>query len=179
MTLFPGRDRGRERHDSLLESSCWNLPALCATLTALHKRMTESWEKLQVEKIKASLLHSFQALATGDTAALHLQLCIQPLQLVSHGKQQTPSEAACSNVRTKTGQLLLLLYFDYIKRAPVTAFFFFVSAGPYRYTRSHKTTLPVLHETLDIHFSAHYQVFYSTCQHRHPQREYPLAPAQA
>lgn len=59
MTLFPRGDRGRERHDSLLESSCWNLPALCGTLTALHKRMTKSWGKLQVEQIKASLSHSF------------------------------------------------------------------------------------------------------------------------
>lgn len=33
--------------------------------------MTKSWEKLQVEQIKASLLHSFQTLVTGDTAALH------------------------------------------------------------------------------------------------------------
>lgn len=119
MTLFAGR--GHERHDSLLESSCWNLPAVCGT--TLHKRMTKSWEKLHVEQIKASLLHSFQALATGDAAALHLQ---PALQLVSHGQQQTPGEAACPKIRTKKkkkkGQSLLLLHFHYITCMP--CFFF-------------------------------------------------------
>jgi len=85
--------------------------------------MTKLWEKLPVEQIKASLLHSFQALATGDAAAPHLQLRSQPLQLASHGEQQPPREAAASNVRTTTGQLLLLLHFEHTKRTPVTAFF--------------------------------------------------------
>lgn len=90
MTAFPvGDNRRPKHHNLLLESSCWKLPALCGTLAALHKRMTKSWEKLQAEQIKGSLLH--------------VQLCIQLLQLVSHGRQQTHSEAACCNIRTKTG----------------------------------------------------------------------------
>lgn len=71
MAMFPGEDRGHKQHNSLLESFCWNLPFLSGTLTGLHKRMTKLWEKLQVEQIKVSLLHSFQALAGGDSAVLH------------------------------------------------------------------------------------------------------------
>lgn len=41
--------------------------------------------------------------------------------MVSHGKKQTRSEAACSNVRTETGQLVLLFKFDCIKCTPKTA----------------------------------------------------------
>lgn len=71
MAMFPGEDRGHKQHNSLLESFCWNLPFLSGTLTGLHKRMTKLWEKLQVEQIKVSLLHLFQALAGGDSAVLH------------------------------------------------------------------------------------------------------------
>lgn len=62
MAVFPGGDRGHEQHNSLLESFCWNLPFLTGTLTGLHKRMTELWEKLQVEQSKVSLLHSSKPL---------------------------------------------------------------------------------------------------------------------
>lgn len=51
--------------------------------------MSKPREKLQVEQTKASLLHSFQAAATGAAAALGL--------------------------KAKTGQSLLLLHFYYIK----------------------------------------------------------------
>lgn len=146
-----GGDRGCEWHNSLLES-------FLELASFLWNSDCTSWlshgRSCRLNKSKPRYLHSFQTLATGDTAALHLQLCIQPLQLVSHGKQQTPSKAACSNIRTKTGPLLLLLYFDYIKCTPVTAFFLWVQDPRVTHITT-KTTLPVLHKTLDIHFSAH------------------------
>lgn len=53
--------------------------------------MSKPREKLQVEQMKASLLHSFQAAATGAAAAL------QPaLQRVSPAQQQRPGGAAWS-----------------------------------------------------------------------------------
>lgn len=170
MTMFPGRDRGRERHNSLLGSSCWTC-LLSVELCASQKNDLSHGRSCKLNKSK-----SHYCIHSKPSQLVTLQLCIQPLQLVSHDKQQTLSKAACSTIRTKTGQLLPLLYFDYIKCTPVTAGF--LSAGPYSCTHSHKTTLPVLHRTLDSNFSAHYQVFCSTHQHRHPQRDYPLAPAQ-
>lgn len=83
--------------------------------------MTKSWEKQRVEQIKASTTAFVPGPPKCDSAAAALHPA-HALGEPRGGKakwQRAPGDAACLEVRTKTGQLLLLCIDD-IKPVPLT-----------------------------------------------------------